>query len=53
MRLPKNTNVVSILRGGVALVPDGSTAILPGDAITVLCLSSQRQAVRRFFGSRA
>ncbi len=52
MRLPRNTNVVSILRDGVALVPDGSTAILPGDAITVLCLSSQRQTVRMFFASQ-
>ena len=49
MRLPRNTNVVSILRYGTVLVPDGNTRILPGDVITVLCLSSQKESVRKFF----
>jgi CIC family chloride channel protein len=39
--LPQNTNVVSILRYGTVLVPDGNTKILPGDVITVLCFSDQ------------
>ena len=47
--LPQNTNVVSILRYGTVLVPDGNTKILPGDVITVLCLSSQRESVKKFF----
>ena len=47
--LPKNTNVVSLLRYGTVLVPDGNTRILPGDVITVLCLSSQIESVRKVF----
>jgi len=46
---PRNTNVVSILRYGTVLVPDGNSQILPGDIITVLCLSSQIEAVRQLF----
>ncbi|MBW2470619.1 MAG: Trk system potassium transporter TrkA, partial [Deltaproteobacteria bacterium] len=49
MDLPQNTNVVSILRYGTVLVPDGNTKILPGDVITVLCLSSQIEKVRQLF----
>jgi CIC family chloride channel protein len=49
MQLPPNTNVVSILRYGAVLVPDGNTKILPGDVITVLCLSSQIESVRKLF----
>jgi CIC family chloride channel protein len=49
MHLPRNTNVVSILRHGAVLVPDGNTKVLPGDVITVLCLSSQAESVRKFF----
>ncbi|MFC1844118.1 chloride channel protein [Thermodesulfobacteriota bacterium] len=47
--LPKSTNIVSILRYGSVLVPDGNTKILPGDVITVLCNSDQIQAVKKFF----
>jgi CIC family chloride channel protein len=49
MPLPRNTNIVSILRYGSVLVPDGGTKILPGDVITVLCQSNQIQAVRKMF----
>ena len=49
MHLPRNTNVVSILRHGSVIVPDGNIRILPGDVITVLCLSSQIEAIRKFF----
>jgi len=49
MHLPRNTNVVSILRHGSVIVPDGNTRILPGDIITVLCLSSQIESIRKFF----
>jgi CIC family chloride channel protein len=49
MDLPQNTNVVSILRYGTVLVPDGNTKILPGDVITVLCLSNQIEKVRQLF----
>jgi len=49
MHLPRNTNVVSILRYGTVLIPDGNTKILPGDVITVFCLSSQIASVRKFF----
>ena len=49
MHLPRNTNVVSILRHGSVIVPDGNTRILPGDVITVLCLSSQIESIRKFF----
>jgi Trk K+ transport system NAD-binding subunit len=49
IQLPPNTNVVSILRYGAVLVPGGNTKILPGDVITVLCLSDQIEAVRKFF----
>ena len=47
--LPKNTNVVSLLRYGTVLVPDGNTRILTGDVITVLCFSSQIESVRKMF----
>jgi len=47
--LPKNTNVVSLLRYGNVIVPDGNTRILPGDVITVLCFSSQINSVRKMF----
>ncbi len=49
MHLPQNTNVVSVLRYGTTLVPDGNTKILPGDIITVLCLSSKKESVRKLF----
>lgn len=49
IQLPQNTNVVSILRHGAVLVPGGNTKILPGDVITVLCLSKHIEAVRKFF----
>jgi len=49
MPLPQNTNVVSILRYGTVLVPDGNTKILPGDVITVLCLSSEIETIRKLF----
>jgi len=47
--LPQNTNVVSLLRYGTVLVPDGNTRILPGDVITILCFSSQIESVRKIF----
>ena len=47
--LPKNTNLVSILRYGTVIVPDGNTKILPGDVITVLCFSDQIESVKKFF----
>jgi CIC family chloride channel protein len=47
--LPKNTNVVSLLRYGTVLVPDGNTRILPGDVITILCFSTQVESVRKVF----
>ena len=47
--LPPNTNIVSILRYGTVLVPDGSTKILPGDVITALCPSSQIGKIRNLF----
>ena len=47
--LPSNTNVISILRHGTVLVPDGNTQILPGDVITVLCLSTQKESIKKFF----
>lgn len=49
MPLPPNTNVVSVLRYGTTLVPDGNTKILAGDIITVLCLSSKKESVRKLF----
>jgi CIC family chloride channel protein len=47
--LPQNTNIVSILRYGSVLVPDGNTKILPGDIITVLCFSDQKESIKKFF----
>jgi chloride channel protein, CIC family len=47
--LPKNTNLVSILRYGTVIVPDGNTKILPGDVITVLCFSDQIESVKKIF----
>ena len=49
MHLPRNTNVVSLLRHGAVLVPDGNTRILAGDVVTVLCFSSKKESVRKFF----
>ncbi len=49
LSLPQNTNIVSILRYGSVLVPDGNTKILPGDVITALCISDQIQAVKKLF----
>ena len=50
--LPKNTNIVSLLRYGTVLVPDGNTMILPGDVLTVLCFSNQKEPVRKIFTCR-
>lgn len=47
--LPQNTNLVSILRYGTVIVPDGNTKILPGDVITVLCFSAQIESVKKIF----
>jgi len=47
--LPQNTNLVSILRYGTVIVPDGNTKILPGDVITVLCFSDQIESVKKIF----
>ena len=47
--LPSNTNIVSILRYGTVIVPDGKTKILPGDVITVLCFSDQIATVKKIF----
>ena len=49
LELPSNTNIVSILRYGTVLVPDGSTKILPGDVITALCPSNQISKIRNLF----
>lgn len=49
LELPPNTNIVSILRYGTVLVPDGSTKILPGDVITALCPSNQISKIRNLF----
>jgi CIC family chloride channel protein len=49
LSLPKNTNIVSILRYGTVIVPDGNTKILPGDVITVLCFSDQISTVKKIF----
>jgi CIC family chloride channel protein len=51
--LPKNTNIVSILRYGAVLVPDGNTKILPGDVITALCFSDQINSVKKIFLSHS
>ncbi|MFC1826579.1 TrkA C-terminal domain-containing protein [Thermodesulfobacteriota bacterium] len=48
---PQNTNVVSILRHGSVLVPDGNTKILPGDVITILCFSNQIEPEKKFYTS--
>jgi CIC family chloride channel protein len=53
MSLPKNTNIVSILRYGAVLVPDGNTKILPGDVITALCFSDQINSVKKIFISHS
>jgi CIC family chloride channel protein len=47
--LPRNTNVVSVLRNGTVHVPDGNTKILPNDVITILCFSEQKEPVRKIF----
>jgi CIC family chloride channel protein len=47
--LPRNTNVVSVLRDGTVHVPDGNTKILPNDVITILCFSDQKEPVRKIF----
>ena len=51
--LPSNTNIVSILRYGTVIVPDGKTKILPGDVITVLSLSDQIGKVKKIFSCRS
>jgi CIC family chloride channel protein len=53
MSLPKNTNIVSILRYGAVLIPDGNTKILPGDVITALCFSDQINSVKKIFLSHS
>jgi CIC family chloride channel protein len=49
MRLPHNTNVVSIERDGVVLIPEGATQFEPGDRVTILCKNIKTQSVRRIF----
>lgn len=49
IHLPAGTNVVSIQRAGAVVVPDGSTRIMPGDVVTILCKDDNTDRVRAVF----
>jgi CIC family chloride channel protein len=46
MQLPRSTNIVSVERDGIVLIPDGSTVFHAGDKLTILCKSNKTRSVR-------
>jgi CIC family chloride channel protein len=53
MRLPRSTNVVSVERDGIVLIPDGSTVFHAGDKLTILCKSNKTRSVRLLIEGRS
>jgi CIC family chloride channel protein len=49
IHLPAGTNVVSIQRAGMVVVPSGGTQIMPGDLLTILCMEDNMDQVRAIF----
>jgi CIC family chloride channel protein len=52
MPLPRSTNVVSLERDGIVLIPDGTTEFLAGDHLTILCKSNKTRSIRLLFEGR-
>jgi len=51
LQLPNGTNLVSVDRQGFVLIPDGSTIMVAGDQITILCESDKVEMVQGIFQS--
>jgi CIC family chloride channel protein len=49
LHLPRRTNIVSVERDGIVLIPDGSTKLLVGDRLTILCRSTKIRSIRMLF----
>ncbi len=49
LHLASGTNLVSVDRQGFVLIPDGSTVMVAGDQITILCESGKVAAVKGIF----
>ena len=49
MSLPRSTNVVSLERDGIVMIPDGTTEFRVGDQLTILCKSNKTRSVRLLF----
>jgi CIC family chloride channel protein len=52
MHLPRSTNIVSVERDGIVLIPDGSTVFHAGDKLTILCKSNKTRSIRMLFEGR-
>lgn len=50
--LPTGTNVVSIQRAGTVVVPNGSSKIMLGDILTILCKNENTVQVRAVFNPK-
>jgi CIC family chloride channel protein len=53
MHLPRSTNIVSVERDGIVLIPDGSTVFHAGDKLTILCKSNKTRSVRLLIEGRS
>jgi CIC family chloride channel protein len=49
IRLPHNTNVVSVERDGIVLIPGGATEFANGDRVTLLCKNIKTRSIRMLF----
>jgi CIC family chloride channel protein len=49
LHLPRRTNIVSVERDGIVLIPDGSTKLQVGDRLTILCSSNKTRSIRMLF----
>jgi len=52
MQLPRSTNVVSLERDGIILIPDGATEFHAGDQLTILCKGNKTRSIRLLFEGR-
>ncbi len=47
MKVPKGSLVISIIRGGQLIIPNGSTALAPGDELVAVSEEKSKKALRR------
>jgi Trk K+ transport system NAD-binding subunit len=53
MKLPRSTNIVSVERDGIVMIPDGATLFHAGDKLTILCKSNKTKSIRILFEGRS